>query len=142
MITIRVSPGLLVSLSFALALLLSGCLLVSGERPSVDSSLPDRGNISTSFVSAEGDGERSVETDAAGAKLNAIVFVKAERGELRVELLNPNGDVAFSVQSRPDEQVTRSGGVLTDSQGRLRYRVIARGARNGSYQVLYQRTGQ
>ena len=31
--------------------------------------------------------------------------------------------------------------MLTDEQGRLRYRVIAQGARNGGYQVLYQRAG-
>jgi hypothetical protein len=45
------------------------------------------------------------------------------------------------VQSRPDEQITRRGDVLTDEQGRLHYRVIARGARNGAYQLLYQRAG-
>jgi hypothetical protein len=123
-----------------LALLLSGCLLVSGERPSAD-TLADGGNISTSFIGAEGSAERSVDTGAAGSKLNAIVIVQAERGELRVELLNADGNVAFSVQSRPDEQVTRRGDVTTDAQGRLRYRVVAQGARNGGYQVLYQRVG-
>jgi hypothetical protein len=92
-------------------------------------------------VGAEGSDERSVETGAASATLNAIVIVEAERGELRVELLNRDGNVAFAVQSRPDEQVTRRGDVLTDDQGRLRYRVIAQGARNGGYQVLYQRAG-
>jgi hypothetical protein len=122
------------------SVLLSGCLLISGERPSVD-TLPDGGNVSTSFVGAEGSDERSVETGAASATLNAIVIVEAERGELRVELLNRDGNVAFAVQSRPDEQVTRRGDVLTDDQGRLRYRVIAQGARNGGYQVLYQRAG-
>jgi hypothetical protein len=123
-----------------LALLLSGCLLTSGERLSAD-TLADGGNISTSFIGAEGSDERSAETGAPGAKLNAIVIVQAERGGLRVELLNADGNVAFSVQSRPDEQVTRRGDVITDAQGRLRYRVIAQGARNGGYQVLYQRAG-
>ena len=125
----------------ALALLLSGCLLTSGERPSMD-ALPDGGNVSTTFVGATGNAERTVETGASGTTMNAIVIVQAERGELRLELLNPDGNVAFSVQARPDEQVTRRGDVLTDEQGRLRYRVIAQGARNGGYQVLYQRAEQ
>ena len=129
------------SFVFGLALLLSGCLLTSGERPSTD-ALPDGGNVSSTFVGANGSAERAIETGANGTTMNAIVIVQAERGELRLELLNPDGNVAFSVQARPDEQVTRRGDVLTDEQGRLRYRVIAQGARNGGYQVLYQRAGQ
>ncbi len=129
------------SFVIGLALLLSGCLLTSGERPSMD-ALPDGGNVSTTFVGATGNAERTVETGASGTTMNAIVIVQAERGELRIEVLNPDGNVAFSVQARPDEQVTRRGDVLTDEQGRLRYRVIAQGARKGGYQVLYQRAGQ
>ena len=124
----------------SLALLLSGCMLISGERPSAD-ALPDGGNISNTFVGADGSAERTIDTGANGATMNAIVIVQAERGELRLELLNPDGNVAFSVQARPDEQVTRRGDVLTNAQGRLRYRVIAQGARNGGYQVLYQKAG-
>jgi hypothetical protein len=123
------------------SVLLSGCLLTSGERQSID-ALPDGGNISATFVGADGSSERAIETGANGARLNAIVIVQADRGELRLELLNPDGNVAFSVQARPDEQVTRRGDVQTDEQGRLRYRVTAQGARNGGYQVLYQRAGQ
>ena len=123
------------------SVLASSCLLTSGERPSVD-VLPDGGNVSTTFVGADGNGERTVETGANSTTMNAIVIVQADRGELRLELLNPDGNVAFSVQARPDEQVTRRGDVSTDEQGRLRYRVIAQGARNGGYQVLYQRAGQ
>jgi hypothetical protein len=129
------------SFVFGLVFMLSGCLLTSGERPSMD-ALPDGGNVSTTFVGATGNAERTIETGASGAIMNAIVIVQAERGELRIELLNPDGNVAFSVQARPDEQVTRRGDVLTDDQGRLRYRVSAQGARNGGYQVLYQRAGQ
>ena len=145
----KTNAGLLIWLSkigrlsfvLGLGLLLSGCLLTSGERPSMD-ALPDGGNVSSTFVGADGNAERAVETGAPGATLNAIVIVQAERGELRLEILNPDGNVAFSVQARPDEQVTRRGDVKTDEQGRLRYRVIAQGARNGGYQVLYQRAGQ
>jgi hypothetical protein len=129
------------SLVVGLAFMLSGCLLTSGERPSMD-ALPDGGNVSSTFVGADGNAERTIETGANSAAMNAIMIVQAERGELRLELLNPDGNVAFSVQARPDEQVTRRGDVLTDEQGRLRYRVIAQGARNGGYQVLYQRAGQ
>jgi hypothetical protein len=129
------------SFIFGLAFMLSGCLLTSGERPSTD-ALPDGGNVSTTFVGATGNGERTIETGANSATMNAIVIVQAERGELRLELLNPDGNVAFAVQARPDEQVTRRGDVQTDEQGRLHYRVIAQGARNGGYQVLYQRAGQ
>jgi hypothetical protein len=129
------------SFVFGLVFLLTGCLLTSGERPSMD-ALPDGGNVSSTFVGADGNAERTVDTGANGAIMNAIVIVQAERGELRIELLNPDGNVAFAVQARPDEQVTRRGDVLTDEQGQLRYRVIAQGARNGGYQVLYQRAGQ
>ena len=125
---------------FGLALLLSGCLLVSGERSSTD-SLADGGNISSSFVGADGISERTVETGAGAANLSAILIVQAERGELQLELLNADGSIALAVKSRPDEQVTRQGSVRTDDSGRLRYRVIANGARNGSHQVLYQRAG-
>jgi hypothetical protein len=129
------------SFVLGLAVLLSGCLLTSGERTSMD-ALPDGGNVSSTFVGADGNTERTIETGANSAPMNAIVIVQAERGELRLELLNPDGGVAFAVQARPDEQVTLRDNVLTDEQGRLRYRVIAQGARNGGYQVLYQRAGQ
>jgi hypothetical protein len=122
------------------ALLLSGCLLVSGEQASSD-TLPDGGNVSSSFVGADGVSERTIDTSALAATLNAIVIVQAERGELQVEVLNPDGSVAFAVKGRPEEQVTRQGNAQTDDQGQLRYRVIARGARNGSYQLLYQLAG-
>ncbi len=125
-------------LVLGLALLLTGCLLVSGEQASSD-TLPDGGNISSSFVGADGQTERTIDTGAAGAQLNAIVIVQAERGEVQVELLNADASLALAVKSRPDEQVTKQGSVLTDARGRLRYRVIASGARNGGYQVLYQR---
>jgi hypothetical protein len=137
----RISTRILLSvLCSVLSVLLSGCLLVSGERASTD-TLADGGNISSMFVGADGSAERSVETGAAGATLNTIVIVQAERGEVQVDVLNPDGSVVFAVKSRPDEQVTRQGSVQTDENGRLRYRVTARGARSGSYQVLYQRTG-
>ena len=133
----------LLRMSFVLAcaLLLSGCMLMSGGRSSVD-TLPDGGNVSASFVGADGRDEQAVATGAPGAAFNTIVIVQAERGELQVELLNADGSVAFAVKGRPEEAVTRSGNVTTDAEGQLRYRVTATGARNGSYQLLYQRPTQ
>ena len=79
-------------------------------------------------------------TTSAAGKLNVITIVSADQGALTIELLDPNGAVVYAVSSRPQTPVTKSGDVSTDAQGRLRYRVRATGARNGSFQILYQRT--
>ena len=89
---------------------------------------------------ADGRTEQTLDTGAPRVSMNAIAIVQAERGELQLELLNADGSVALAVKGRPDEAVSRSGTVTTDAQGRLRYRVSATGARNGSYQVFFQRT--
>lgn len=120
-----------------LVLLLSGCMLISGELTSADTPVVG-GNVSTSFVSAEGGETRTLETGQAG-DLNVITIVTANQGALTVELLDPNGSVVYAITSRPQEPVTKSGIVPTDTQGRLRYRLNAVGARNGSLQILYQR---
>lgn len=125
-------------MSLALAaLLLGGCMLVSGEQGSSDVQ-PDSGNVSSSFVSAEGSQERSLATGRGGT-FNVITIVAVQQGDLRVEVLDPSGSVVLAVQGRPNEQVTRTGSVPSDAQGNLRYRVSARGARDGSYQLLFQR---
>jgi starvation-inducible outer membrane lipoprotein len=124
-----------------LALLLSGCMLVSGEQTTTDAQ-PSGGNVNTTFVSAEGEQERMLETGASRSVMNVIVIIAVQQGELRLEVLDPGGAVALAVQGRPDEQVTKSGNVATDQQGVLRYRVVARGARNGGFQMLYQPAGQ
>jgi hypothetical protein len=116
-------------------------MIMSGGRTSTD-TLQDGGNVSASFVGADGREEQAVETGAPRSAYSTIVIVQAERGELQVELLNGDGSVAFAVRGRPEEAVTRSGSVTTDDAGRLRYRVTATGARNGSYQLLYQRPTQ
>lgn len=127
----------LVSVALAAVLLLSNCMLASGELTSIDTP-QDAGNVSTSFVSAEGSDTRSITTSAAG-KLNVITIVSADQGVLTIELLDSSGAVVYAVSSRPQTPVTKSGDVSTDVQGRLRYRVRATGARNGSFQILYQR---
>jgi len=119
------------------SVLLSGCLLLSGEQTSADAQ-PTGGNFSTTFVSAEGGQERTISTGSGPTTLNVIATLRVQQGELRVEMLAPSGAVALSVQGRPDESVTKLGKVPTDNEGNLRYRIIARGARNGSIEVLYQ----
>jgi hypothetical protein len=112
-------------------------MLISGEQTAADTG-PTGGNLTTTFVSAEGVQERTLATGAGAMTMNVIVIVSVQQGELRLEMLDPGGSVMLAVQGRPDEQVTKSGDVPTDNEGNLRYRVIARGARNGGFQVLYQ----
>jgi hypothetical protein len=119
------------------SLLLSGCLLLSGEQTSADAQ-PTGGNFSTTFVSAEGGQERTIQTGAGPTTLNVIATVRVQQGELRLEMLEPSGAVAISIQGRPDEPVTKLGKIPTDNEGNLHYRIVARGARNGSIEVLYQ----
>jgi hypothetical protein len=110
---------------------------MSGEQSTTDAQATG-GNFSTSFVSAEGGQEQLFQTGAGPATLSVIALVRVQQGELRIELIDPNGAVVLSVQGRPDEQITKIGKVPTDSEGNLHYRVIARGARNGGFEVLYQ----
>ncbi len=115
-------------------------MMTSGEQSSVDAQ-PAGGNFSTTFVSAEGEEVRTLATNGGAAPLNVTVIIEVEQGELRLEMLSPEGVVVFAVQGRPGEQreVVRSGVIEANAQGELRYRLVARSARNGGYQVLYQR---
>jgi len=131
----------MVTLLCCLGLLLGGCMLVSGGQTASDTH-PTGGNLSASFVSAEGEELQTLATGAGPTTMNVIVIMSVQQGELRLELLDPSGSVALAVEGRPDEQITKSGNIATDAQGNLRYRVIARGARNGGYQLLYQAAGQ
>lgn len=118
--------------------LLSGCLLVSGEQLSVDNQ-EFSGNLSTDFVSAEGSSLRELQVASSAVEVQVIVLVTVESGDLQIDVLDPEGAVVFSVVGEPARQVTRSSIVRTDNQGLIRYRVTAQGARNGAYQILYQR---
>jgi hypothetical protein len=126
-----------VALACCVALLLSGCLMMSGEQTSGDAQ-PTGGNFSATFVSAEGGQERIIPTGAGATRLDVIAAVRVQQGELRLELLDANGAVALSIQGRPDEQVTKLGKVPTDGEGNLHYRLLARGARNGGIEVFYR----
>ncbi|MCX7789361.1 MAG: hypothetical protein N2378_01860 [Chloroflexaceae bacterium] len=124
-------------LLLATILLLAGCLQISGETTTIDLG-PDGGNVSTSFVGAEGSEERALALDRPGVAAQVIVMVEVRSGDLEVSLLQPDGAVAFVTASRPGAQVTRSGVVRADAAGRIRYRVSARGARDGAFQVFVQ----
>ncbi|MFP4440857.1 MAG: hypothetical protein ACLFVO_26785 [Chloroflexaceae bacterium] len=117
--------------------LLSGCLLVSGEQTSVDLQ-PGGGNLSVSFVSAEGQTTHELKVSEEERLMRVIAIVEVESGDLRLELLRPNGAVEFVAEGRPDSQVTRTSHIQTDEQGYIRYRVSAQAARNGTYQLLFQ----
>lgn len=119
------------------SLFISACMLVSGDRLSADVR-PDAGNVTRTFLGAEGSEEHALPIGVGAATLQTIVILELQQGEMRLEVLNPGGSVAFAVQSRPGDQVSRAGTVRLDETGTLRYRVIARGARDGGYQILYQ----
>lgn len=125
----------LVALGFVT--LLSGCLLISGERTTTDVQ-NGAGNLSTAFVSAEGEQVRALKVAEGPRVVQVIVVVTVESGDLRLDLLQPDGEVILAAEGRPDDQVAQSAQVQTDNEGYLRYRVYARGARNGSYQLLFQ----
>lgn len=117
--------------------LLSGCLLISGEQSRFDQQ-DTNGTVATTFVSAEGSEIRTITVADTIITVEVIVTVSVDSGDLRVDLLQPDGSVAFTVKGHPTEQVTHTSQIETDTQGRIRYRVYAKGARNGSFQVLFQ----
>jgi hypothetical protein len=112
-------------------------MLVSGEATTIDLA-GGVGNLSSTFVSAEGSEERTVQVSDGPAELQVIAIVAIESGDLELELLQPDGAQAFAVAGRPDTQVTRSSVVRSDAAGMVRYRISARGARNGGYQLFFQ----
>ncbi len=118
---------------------LSGCLLVSGGNQSADSTA-EGGNVYVSFVSAEGNDTRIVQTNFPNQTLDLTVFVRNERGQIRIEVLDERGSLALSVEGTAQEQV-RPGQVRTNAAGEFRYRIRATGAQRGEFQILYQPTG-
>jgi len=127
-----------VLLSFCAVFLLSGCLLISGPVESTDNT-PEGGNVYVGFVSAEGVETRVVQTPFVSQRLAITVFARNERGQMRIEILDENGSVAFSIEGQAQDQ-TRPGVVETNAVGEFRYRVRATGAQRGEFQILYQPT--
>lgn len=116
--------------------LLSGCLLVSGQTQTGDST-DDGGNVYVDFVSAEGTETRTVQTNFVARSLEVLVSARTEQGQLRVEILDANDSVALVLDAQPSEQ-WRQGIVTTDDAGSFRYRIRASGAQRGAFQILYQ----
>lgn len=119
--------------------LLTGCLLMSGAQQSSDRST-DGGNVSVQFVSADGTEVRQEPAADGPTDLLVTVFARAERGQLRIEVLDPQGSAMVIVEGTPEEQVAR-GTVPTDQAGNLRFRIKATGAHLGGFQILYQPAG-
>jgi hypothetical protein len=136
----RRAPALIRTLLLLLFTLpLAGCLLISGAQQSADRA-EDAGNVSVQFVSAEGSELRQVNAADGATRLDVTVFAHAERGQLRIEVLDPSGSAVLVIEGTPDEQVAR-GTVPTDAAGNLRYRIRATGAQRGGFQLLYQPAG-
>ena len=119
--------------------LLSGCLLISGAQQSSDRA-EDAGNVNVQFVSADGSEVREVVAADGATSLLVTVFARVDRGQLRIEVLDPDGSAVVIVEGTADEQVAR-GSVPTDAEGRLRFRIKATGAHRGGFQILYQPAG-
>lgn len=111
-------------------------MLMAGPIQSADST-PDGGNVYVAFVSAEGTETRVVPTNFPDQTLDVIVYAQNERGQMRIEILDPQGSVAVAVEGQAEEQI-RPGRVRTDPNGAFRYRVRATGAQQGSFSILYQ----
>jgi hypothetical protein len=120
-------------------LLLSGCFLISGPTRSADRTA-DGGNVFVSFVSAEGNDTQSVATNFPSQQLQVTVFAQNRNGQMRIEVLDPQGSVVLSVEGTAQERVGQAV-VQTDPAGVFRYRVRATGAQRGSFTILYQPAG-
>ena len=119
--------------------LLSGCLLISGPTESADTT-GDGGNVYVGFVSAEGSETRVVSTNFVSQQIEVTVLARAERGQMRIDVLNVDDASAIVVEATAEERGD-SGTVSTNAQGEFRYRIQAAGAKNGTLQILYQPAG-
>ena len=133
------APAARVLLLLALVPELAGCLLLSGPRQSSDRT-EGGGNVSVQFVSAEGNETRQVQAADTETTLTVTVFARVERGQLRIEILDPQGSVVLPIEGTAEEKVARAT-VPTDANGILRYRIRATGAQRGGFQILYQPSG-
>ncbi|GAC1362352.1 MAG: hypothetical protein NVS4B8_13560 [Herpetosiphon sp.] len=119
--------------------LLSSCLLLAGGSQSVDLGA-DGGNARVEFVSADGSEVRTLRASGQVGKVEVILLTQVERGQLRIEVLDPQGSQVLVVEATSDRRAARTV-VATDAQGNVRYRVRATGAHNGMWELLYQPVG-
>jgi hypothetical protein len=124
-------------LSALVCLLLSGCMLMAG-RDVASEGEAGRGLLRTSFVSAEGEQRRALDVGGPGT-VRLQLDVRVAQGELRLEVFDPEGRVALAVNGRSGGAVAGASSIRTDERGRVSYRVLARNARDGAYQLSYQR---
>lgn len=127
---------LLVLSSWFLVLSLTGCFLISGATQSADNTA-EGGNVYVSFVSAEGVDTRTVKTNFPSQPVDVTVLARNEKGQMRIEIMDSQGSVAFSVEGTSQEN-GRRGNVQTNAAGEFTYRVRATGAQRGAFQILYQ----
>lgn len=117
----------------------AGCYLASGERTTL---LPadsfGRGEVSGRLVSADGSTTREIEVGPANVAVAVELTVEVERGELTLEILSPEGTPVLAAAARYGRAGRTEGVVRTDEAGRLRYRLSAREAGNGSYAIRYR----
>lgn len=125
--------------SWCLALGLSGCFLIAGEQSSGDTTT-DGGNVYSTFVSADGTEVRSVPTDFRDQQLLVTVSARNQQGLLRIDVLNSDNSVVFTVDAQPSDQ-TKRGVVATNAAGEFRYRLTTSGAQQGEFQILFQPSG-
>ncbi len=138
----HVAPGAALARMVCILLVLpslTGCLLISGGQQSTDRVI-DAGNVTVQFVSAEGTETRQVQAADGASDLDVTVYARTERGQLRIEVLDPQNSVRLVVEGTPEEKVARTT-VPTDAEGMLRFRIIATGAQRGGFQLLYQPAG-
>ena len=118
------------------ALVLSGCFLISGATRSADQTA-DGGNAYLSYVSAEGTETIAITTAFPSQPIAVTVFAQNRNGQMRVEILDAQNSVVLSVEGTAQERVGQAT-VQTDPNGTFRYRIRATGAQRGSLTILYQ----
>lgn len=91
---------------------LTGCLLMSGPRETSD-RVAEGGNVKVEFVSADGSEVRTIQGADGPATLAVTVFAQAEHGQLRIEVLDPQGSQTLVL-----EGISLAGGRAGDGADR------------------------
>ena len=122
-----------------LIFLLAGCYLASGERvTSEDASTEEGGQISGEFVHADGTTQREITVGQPAIPVQIEASASVEWGELTLEFLSPDGSPALLVEARYGRAAEGIGSLTTDDNGQVRYRVVTREARGGTYLIQYR----
>jgi hypothetical protein len=123
---------------FVLLLLLGGCYLSSGERSDQTPLVPGGvGEYAVQLVSADGSERRVFATDWPIREMVVEVVVESEKGELILEILNPDFTTALTVSGRYGMSAEGRIIVATDGAGHINYRITANEVYHGSFRVQY-----